>query len=141
MIPAGNGNFYGVATTAGNGNNGTVYQVTPTGSFALVYQFQGGPDGSEPDAIALDTAGDIFGLTIAGGTAGVGTIFELSRNGSGGWNHSVLYSFTGGADGSFPQSQFVLDANNRAVFGATFGGGDSTCFSGNGCGTIFKLTY
>ncbi len=33
------------------------------------------------------------------GGLGFGTVFELSPNGSGGWNETVLYSFTGGVDG------------------------------------------
>jgi len=50
---------------------------------------------------------------------------------------TVLYTFTGGADGSFPQAGLVRDKRGN-LYGTTAQGGSSTnCFLG--CGVVFKL--
>ena len=50
-----------------------------------------------------------MGRPYYGGAFGAGTVFELSPNGSGGWNETVLYSFTGGSDGSNPMGPVIFD--------------------------------
>src|SRR5262245_39087934 len=51
---------------------------------------------------------------------------------------SVLYSFTGQADGGNSTAGLVRDAAGN-IFGTTRYGGDLACFPPDGCGTIFKL--
>ena len=51
--------------------------------------------------LETDGAGNIYGTTVLGGDFGGGTVFQLSRAPNG-WVHTVLYSFTGGADGGEP---------------------------------------
>jgi len=127
------GNLYG--TTAYN----TVYKVDSTGKTTLLYQFLGVPDGSIPSGGLLrDAQGNLYGSTQAGGiaacayNAGCGTIFKLDANGK----ESVLYSFSGGVDGAYPQSNLVQDAAGN-LYGTAYNGGKLACPSG--CGTIFKL--
>jgi uncharacterized repeat protein (TIGR03803 family) len=55
---------------------------------------------ADPD-LETDNSGNIYGTTVLGGDHGSGTVFELSRT-SNGWEQTVLYSFTGGADGGEP---------------------------------------
>ena len=47
--------------------------------------------------LETDIAGNIYGTTVLGGEFGSGTIFQLTSTPNG-WQHTVLYSFTGGAD-------------------------------------------
>lgn len=80
------GNIFG---TAGGGAGciqgcGTVYELSPNGSGSwsesVIYRFQGGLDGSSPDALTPDGMGGFYGLTGAGGQAsgdGFGTVFHL----------------------------------------------------------------
>jgi uncharacterized repeat protein (TIGR03803 family) len=140
IIASGDGNFYGVTSAGGVNGAGTVFEVTPAGAVTTLYSFSG-PDGLSPGGLALDNHGNLFGTTYVGGQYGYGTLFELSPNGNGGWTERVLYSFTGGADGSGPQPPFVLDATHRTIYGAAIEAGDLSCFNPYGCGTIFKLTY
>ena len=42
-------------------------------------------------------------------TYGCGVVFKLTPTGQGPWTESVLQSFTGGNDGSFPDSNLLLD--------------------------------
>jgi uncharacterized repeat protein (TIGR03803 family) len=48
---------------------------------------------------------------------------------------TVLYSFTGGADGGQPYGQLIRDHQGN-LFGTTIYGGLTSCYQG--CGTVFK---
>jgi uncharacterized repeat protein (TIGR03803 family) len=58
---------------------------------------------------------------------------------NGSWTESVLYGFSGGRDGGFVDAGLILDAAGN-LYGTAFGGGDSNCGNGFGCGTVFKLS-
>ena len=64
-------------------------------------------------------------------------MFSLTAPASpgGAWAETVLYRFTGGEDGGYPDG-LVLGASG-ALYGTTFGAGVKTC--DNGCGTVFAL--
>ena len=103
----------------------------------VLYSFTGGTDGGVPDqshTLVFDKTGNLYGTTSAGGLYGQGTVFELSPTPSG-WTETVLYSFTGGADGAYPWGGVVIDAAGN-LYGSTFSGGDAWCH----CGIVFQLT-
>src|SRR5450755_2319378 len=55
--------------------------------------FTGGPNGYvTPSSLTSDGKGDFYGMTLYGNN-GFPAIFELSPNGSGGWNQTEVYSF------------------------------------------------
>ena len=56
----------------------------------------------------MDGAGNLYGTSVQGGAHGSGTVWELSPSGDS-WTHTVLYSFTGGADGGEPYKGVTLD--------------------------------
>ena len=126
------GNMYGT-TTAGGSGNGVVYQLTPAGVQTPLYAFGGSPDGATPySGVIFDNAGNIYGVTTAGGASGNGAVYELSPNG-GGYSEQVIYSFTGGNDGSNPIGGLVVD-NAGNLYGTTATGGTG------GGGTVFELS-
>jgi uncharacterized repeat protein (TIGR03803 family) len=128
------GNLYGIAGQGGASGAGTVYRIAGDGTFTLLYSFSGGSDGGYPvGGVALDKRGNIYGTTQEGGAAGTGVIFELSPKGK----ESVLYTFTGGSDGGFPQGDLLRDKSG-ALYGTTESGGIVNC-GGIGCGTVFEL--
>jgi uncharacterized repeat protein (TIGR03803 family) len=96
----------------------------------ILHTFEG-PDGNHPYELISDSAGNIYGAAVEGGTTDNGTVFELSPT-SGGWNFSVLYSFLGGNDGVYPAG-LVMDGNGN-LYGTTNYGGTY------GLGTVFELT-
>src|ERR1035438_880625 len=55
--------------------------------------------------------------------------------------YTVLYSFTGGADGDYPQGRVVLDQLGN-LYGTTSpkGNGGGPCNTIGGCGTVWELT-
>ena len=94
--------------------------------------------GAQPQAsLIADAKGDLYGTTHAGGALGFGAVFKLTRPASanGGWTETVLYSFTGGADGKFPAGNVVFDPQGSLYGTATLGGSD---VSGN-AGVVFEL--
>ncbi|MGB7132646.1 MAG: choice-of-anchor tandem repeat GloVer-containing protein [Candidatus Sulfotelmatobacter sp.] len=102
---------------------------------AVLYNFTGGSDGGSPQArLTPDVAGNFYGTTNAGGSSGSGTVFELSPNGSGGWNETVLYSFFGGSDGADPDYCYVIFDSAGNLYGTTLYGG------ANGDGVVFELS-
>lgn len=82
--------------------------------------------------VIADTAGNLYGTTIAGGTYDHGSVFELSPAG-GVWTQTFLYSFSGGVDGEIPYQGLTLEAQGD-LFGTTSYGGT------HNAGTIFKLS-
>ena len=48
-----------------------------------------------------DSAGNLYGTTLEGGTAVDGVVYKLDSAGS----YTVLYNFTGGADGGSPRGR------------------------------------
>jgi uncharacterized repeat protein (TIGR03803 family) len=135
------GNLYG--TTAGGGSRkcyggcGTVFRLKPNsdGSWTekVLYKFTGGPWAAPLDAsLIFDAAGNLYGATPAGEYGGAGTVFKLTPNSDGSWTESVLYSFTGGADGWNPTAGLIFDAAGN-LYGTTTDGGAYHY------GTVFEL--
>ena len=76
----------------------------------IIYSFLGDEDGEYLDTdVEIDVAGNLYGTSVLGGAFGGGTVWQLSP-GAGGWVHTVLYSFTGSADGGEPYKGVTLDA-------------------------------
>jgi len=128
------GNLYGTTYGGGNdseGSSGIVFKVDPSGNETVLYSFgASNSDGAEPEGgLLLDSAGNLFGTTSLGGTAGAGTIFKLDPSG----HETVLYSFTGAnGDGAEPTGRLVKDSAGN-LYGTTLNGGKY------GWGTVFKL--
>jgi uncharacterized repeat protein (TIGR03803 family) len=98
------------------------------------------PEGGLPMCPPVsDTNGVLYGTTETGGTASTGTVFRISRDGTG---FSVLKSFQGN-DGASPFAGLFLSTNGT-LFGTTRGGGTSrfgTIFSVNADGTGFSVLH
>jgi hypothetical protein len=77
----------------------------------VIYSFTGDSGGEYCDTdVAIDGAGNLYGTSVLGGQFGGGTVWQLSPV-DGGWEHTVLYNFTGGADGGEPYKGVTLDAS------------------------------
>jgi uncharacterized repeat protein (TIGR03803 family) len=125
------GTCYGVA-----GSGGTIYTQTLTTNTVL-HAFAGAPnDGASPDGPPIKIGPICFdGTTAYGGQHNLGTIYQLC-----GTTETVLYSFTGGTDGSHPAGSLVQEiagagctATSLCLVGTAEGAG------GSGCGTVFQF--
>jgi uncharacterized repeat protein (TIGR03803 family) len=114
-----------------------VFKLDTTGTVTVLYTFTGGADGGFPTGtLVLDAAGNIYGTTITYGPSGFGTVFKLDPSGT----ETVIYRFTGGADGGQPRG-LVSDAAGN-LYGAAYTGGITVgpwCPANGGCGTVFKV--
>jgi len=125
------GILYGSTTLGGPGNLGTVFSITKTGSYAMLYHFKGGSDdGQSPyGGVTFDTAGNMWGTTSLGGVNNAGTIFEIPV---GGVEIPIHHFGRTNGNGSLPYATMIL--YKKAFYGTTQQGG-----SANG-GTVFKMT-
>lgn len=131
------GNIFGTTEGGGVNENGTVFEVVNTRgerSEIVLHSFQGGSsDGAFPNgSLIMDTAGNLFGTTLAGGAPNNGIVFELSPSQSG-WTENILHAFGSTPDdGCRPTGDIVMDSAGN-IYGATAGCGAL------GGGTIFEL--
>jgi uncharacterized repeat protein (TIGR03803 family) len=147
------GNFLGTTSGGGSGTGncgffggcGVVFKLTPQGKETVLYTFEGGTDGSLPYGRLLLDGSHLFGTSLFGGDPdgcipfGCGVVYRLDTTGM----QTVLYSFTGGADGGNPYSGLIA-GDNGVFYGTTGYGGDlastSPACGGIGCGVAFKLS-
>ena len=141
--------FYGVviggSSTATCG--GAVYRAVPTGasvSVTFIYAFKGGSDGCFPKSqVTIDPDGTMYGATSQGGGKGCapygcGVVYKLVRSGAT-YTETVLYRFTGKADGATPLSPIHVGS---ALYGVATHGGNAP-YTGldqyNGAGVVYKI--
>jgi len=134
------GDFYGTTELGGAGTGcpggcGTVFNVTPTGEETVLHSFTGGSDGAVPQSVPIaDKQGNLYGTTVQGGSANVGTVFKLAPNGT----ETILVSFSpSGSYGASPYGSLIMDDKGN-LYGTATLGGTGDCLSG--CGTVFEIT-
>jgi uncharacterized repeat protein (TIGR03803 family) len=118
----------------GSGGCGTVFELSPSngGWNESINHIFSGNDGHQPlSGVVLDNAGNVYGTTVGGGASDWGTVYELTYTAGSGWAESVLYSFTGGADGDQPFAGLIFDPSGN-LYGAT-----ADTYSDNA--TVFEL--
>jgi len=134
------GNLYGTTDGGGSTGAGVVFKIDPAGHETALHSVTGPPwpgtgtDGYDPNGgVILDSAGNLYGTTNAGGATSGGIVYKLDSSG----NYTILYDFKGGlADGSAPQSGVVRDPAGN-LYGAAWAGGHD--YYGRGVGVVYKL--
>jgi uncharacterized repeat protein (TIGR03803 family) len=118
------GNFYGTTQRGGTFGDGTVFQMTPSGTLTTLYNFTGGTDGKSPTAPPiLGIDGSFYGTTpLTDNSSTSGSVYKIASG-----TFTVLYTFAGG--GSGPLGPLVQGASG-AFYGTTYGG----------FGNVFKIT-
>lgn len=143
LVQGSDGNFYGTAVFGGNNMQsgacdqgsgcGTIFRITPNGTFTVLYTFTGGGDGAYPNQLIEGSDGNYYGTTINGGllpnctdvdnnaenNIGCGTIFRIMPSEPPPGNFTVLYSFEDGADGSHPVS--LIQGSDGKFYGTNIG--------------------
>ena len=125
------GNLYGTTQVGGTYTYGTLYEVTASGTYQILYNFMGGNDGLYPLAPpVLDKKGNLYGTTENGGSGGYGTIWEFNpKTGQKKILHNFVYQ-----DGQSPWAGALVFDKLGNLYGTTTAGGTV-----NGSGTIYKL--
>jgi hypothetical protein len=112
-----------------------VVQSPQTGKWSesTLYSFSGGSDGDNPNApLLVDSSGNLYSSTYAGGASNLGAIFELSPPAvqGGAWTESVVYSFTSSDENS--PSALLFDSKGN-LYG-------ESCAEEQANGDIFELS-
>jgi uncharacterized repeat protein (TIGR03803 family) len=140
IIPVGallglNGALYGATNFGGKANKectpnpgcGTVYEMSASGAYTVLYRFKGASTGARPYAGLINVGDTLYGTTQIGGKHKKGTVFAVTTSGS----ESVVHSFSG-KDGNDPRA--ALTSINGALYGTTYYGGSTET------GTVFTIT-
>ena len=150
------GNLYGTTSSGGVGQCfgfgcGTAFQLVPQPDGAyiknILHTFPGNrSDGGYPvGTLAIDAAGNLYGVTEQGGSgpcntilgAGCGVVYRLSPGVNNTFSYTILYNFGVGFasdDGNYPNAGVVLDSAGN-LYGTTQFGGDFFC----DCGIVYQL--
>jgi hypothetical protein len=145
LVLHGSGVLYGTSLGGGKYAGGMVFQFVPPAIVGgawienVLCSFDSATeDGRGPSAnVIFDSVGNIYGITVAGGTANGGTVFRCAPPASpgGDWTETTLHSFGEGnaKDGALP-SGGLISGKNGVFFGATQAGGT------NGEGTVYGVS-
>ncbi len=129
LIQGADGNFYGTTVYGGSSNSGTAFQITPGGTLATLHGFRNLGEGRKPYAgLVQATDGNFYGTTREGGSAGYGTVFKITPQGTLTTLHNFDY-----ADGAYPYAE-LIQATDGNFYGVTYYGG------ANDQGTVFRIT-
>ena len=128
LVPDNDGNFYGTTSGTGyNGDDGTIFRITPSGTLTTLYSFSGA-DGSQPNGLLLGQDGNFYGTTTGGGANNVGSVFRFTPAGL----LITLYSFVP-MNGIEPKTALIQGSDGN-LYGTTSGDVDG------GFGTVFQVT-
>lgn len=123
LAQACDGNFYAESNSGGNGN-GTVAQISPSGSVNVILNFNGTDGSNEVGGMTLGTDCNLYGNTWSGGTSGQGITFKITTAGV----ETTLHNFTNTGDGNNPANALIL-SNDGNFYGTS-----------NGTETIYRVS-
>jgi uncharacterized repeat protein (TIGR03803 family) len=152
LVMDASGNLYGATQMGGkyiSGGGGVIFKLAPNQSGTgwtqtILHTFCAQShcsDGSVPNSLIMDAAGNLYGTTAYGGSTasdsgmGAGTVFKLTPTANG-WTETVLYNFASQlyvVDGKVPLGTLIMDSAG-SLYGTTFRGG------ANDGGAVFRLT-
>jgi uncharacterized repeat protein (TIGR03803 family) len=120
---------------------GAAQPVSAQPAYAILHSFAGAPtDGSMPWGTLTDDGIKFYGMTLAGGTNNMGSVFSLHMDGTG---YSILRNFSFlPTNGMNPYGSLLSDGST--LYGTTSYGGShviGTVFSMNTDGSGFSLLH
>lgn len=129
LVAGGDGSFYGTTSTGGTNDLGIVFRITTNGTFTCLHSFTGGADGADPGpGLVVGKGGELYGTTVSGGAANVGTVFKITTNGV----LTTVYSFRN-VHGSYPYPP-VVEGPDGTIYGEN--GNELYQISTNGVFTV-----
>ncbi|HEY0256987.1 MAG TPA: choice-of-anchor tandem repeat GloVer-containing protein, partial [Candidatus Methylacidiphilales bacterium] len=136
LLAGSDGNLYGTTDAGGSAQKGTLFTFSPQQGVTILHSFGDGSvanDGTAPQAALIQLSdGNYYGTTSAGGSAGYGTIFSITPQGS----VTILHSFADGSvasDGNDATTALTLGTDGF-LYGTTTNGGTALN------GIVFKFS-
>ena len=136
LIADATGNLFGTTSSGGKNGCGTVFEIAKTSTGyanapTTLVNFNG-TNGSIPEGLITDAAGNLFGTTAYGGVNGSGTVFEIAKTSTGYASALTTLVNFNGTNGATPEAGLIADAAGN-LFGTTAYGGV------NWGGTVFEI--
>ncbi|MGA2102405.1 MAG: choice-of-anchor tandem repeat GloVer-containing protein [Candidatus Sulfotelmatobacter sp.] len=125
-----NGDFFGTTASGGANNAGVVFEITSTGQYIDLHDFDNGNGPTWPfTGLTLANDGNLYGVS-GGGSENGGFLFEITLA-----DHSFknLYVFDGAGDASEPPGPLFQGTDGNLYGTTTYG-------PGNADGMVFRLS-
>jgi uncharacterized repeat protein (TIGR03803 family) len=132
IIRGGDGDFYGVTSSGGASNDGTIFKATPAGEVTVLHSFDGTDGAQLFGALVQGDSHTYYGAAYSGGAFNLGYIYKVTNDGA----FSVIHSFTGQLDSASPQCTLVCGPSGN-LYGTTYNG---LVVSPTSAGTVFQIT-
>jgi len=135
IIQGSDTNFYGTTQNGGSTGDGVVFEMTPQGTVTILHNFGDKSvthDGAQPNGLIQGSDSNFYGTTQNGGSAGDGTVFQITPQGT----VTIFHNFGDQSvtnDGLNPKTA-LLQGYDGNFYGTTTGGGSFNE------GTIFQIT-
>jgi len=120
LVQGSDGSFYGATYRGGTKNQGTIFKISPSGKYTLLYSFNdtSGNDGIQPLAgLTRGSDGSFYGAASSGGTKNAGAIFKVTPAGQ----ESVLLNFCDPTCNGFSPQTPLVQHTTGAFYGNTTG--------------------
>jgi uncharacterized repeat protein (TIGR03803 family) len=131
------GNLYGTTFVGGTDQDGTIFELSPSGSDwteSVLYSVTDGTDGGLPyTAVIFDSQGNLITPTSDGGSGAGGTVVQLTKSGNS-WQFNLLYSLTNPAEAECGPFGTLLMGSAGNLYGTT------RCDGANRLGSVFELS-
>jgi uncharacterized repeat protein (TIGR03803 family) len=141
LVQVADGSLFGTTSTGGGSDCdcGTVFKLTPTGTFTSMHAFGGGQEvGGPSGALTQATDGNLYGTTNQGGGdrayANAGMAYQITPSGALTVLHKFLSPDTTDTSEGGPPGGALIQAADGNLYGTTLYGGPMQG------GTVFKLT-
>jgi uncharacterized repeat protein (TIGR03803 family) len=147
LLQASDNNLYGTTYFGGNGNEGTIFRITPAGKFTTLFTFcqqNNCPTGGAPGAALMQaTDGNFFGTDIAGAgncfiEVDCGAIFGITPAGKEKTILPFCFSQTSCDDSRDPGFGLAQGTDGN-FYGTTLLGGNNTICVPYGCGSFYRV--
>ncbi|MCH2046251.1 MAG: hypothetical protein MK212_19205, partial [Saprospiraceae bacterium] len=124
LIEAGNGKLYGLTSSGGLNDKGTLFEYDPVaGIFTKKIDFDGSNLGASPQgSLLLASNGKLYGLTASGGASNFGTLFEYDILSN---TITKRVDFNGSNRGSYPYGSLIEAGTTGKLYGLAYFGGSS----------------
>jgi uncharacterized repeat protein (TIGR03803 family) len=128
LLQASDGNLYGVTNFGGTNSTGTIYKVTLSGQYTLLYTFPNDQN-SFPSALIEGSDGNLYGATLGHITGGGHSeLFRITKSGQ----YTLLFAMSNITAAGACQCSLVQGSDGN-IYGTAISGGP------NNGGVIFAL--